>query len=71
MKVIDLDPNMQAIGRLAYFAFGSAFNVLAKKLDAFIPGEDDRRTFGERTMAELMSGKYHMSLKMYAYFVLH
>lgn len=71
MKVIDLDPNMQAIGRLAYFAFGAAFNALARKLDAFIPDEDDRRRFGERTTAELMSGKYHMSLKMYAPFVLH
>lgn len=71
MKVIDLDPHMQDIGRLAYFAFGAAFNALARKLDAFIPGEDDRRTFGERTTAELMSGKYHMSLKTYAYFILH
>ena len=61
MKVIDLDPNMQAIGRLAYFAFDSAFNVLTKKLDAFIPGEDNRRTFDERTMAELMWKVSHVT----------
>lgn len=65
--ITHLDPHLAAARRNACFSFGCTIPVLVKKFEDFLPDEDQRRNFSERALAELGSGKYHLSLKMLSF----
>ena len=60
-----LDPKTAAAGRAARKAFGDAWNVLAERLEEYIPDEEERKVFGEKAREEMISGRYRLTIQMY------